>query len=114
MEWLGLICLAVLLCCISYPGRVKDLECKVKKLEKKTKGEQSMSKIIEELLGSVCLINSDEFMGIAGHSQLKCEILAVDDEWIKIGYMDKKNNYKVKILRIDAVNSIELSEITAE
>lgn len=114
MEWIGLICLAFLLFYISYPGRVRDLERKVKKLEKKAKGEQSMSKIIEELVGCECVISSDEFMGIAGRAQLKCEVLAVDDEWLKISYIDKKDNLKVKIVRIDAVDSIELLEITVE
>ena len=35
MEWIGLVCLGLILCYSGYPGRVKTLESKVKKLEKK-------------------------------------------------------------------------------
>ena len=37
MEWVGFIALMILICYSSYPDKVKRLEVKVKKLERKEK-----------------------------------------------------------------------------
>ena len=59
MEWIGFIALAVLLCYSSYPGKVKRLEVAVKRLERKQRGENNMSKLINELVNTECKIKSD-------------------------------------------------------
>ena len=38
MEYCGIIALVLLLCYSAYPGKVKRLESKVKRLEKRQKG----------------------------------------------------------------------------
>ena len=45
MEWFGIAALLLLLCYSAYPGKVKRLEMKVKRLEKKQRGETYMATI---------------------------------------------------------------------
>lgn len=40
-------------------------------------------------------------------------VLDVDDEWIKISYTEKKGNTKIKIMRIDAIDGVEV-DVEAE
>lgn len=110
MEWIGLICLAIVLCYSAYPGKVNKLERKVKKLEKKREGGISMSKIISELVGKECKITTEAALALSGSVEVLAKILDVDDEWIKFTYTDKKGNVKTKILRIESIDSVELIE----
>jgi len=105
LEWMGWFAFTIILCYASYPGRVKKLEDKVKKLEIKQKGDKKMSKIINELVGKQCKIKTeDEII----NENFNCTVLDTDDEWIKFTYTDKKNNIMTKILRIEAIDSIDL------
>lgn len=106
MEWLGLLALGILLCYSGYPGRVKALERKVKKLERKQQGGSDMSKIISDLVGKECKVILD-----SGITQLNCTILDADDEWVKISYMENKKSTapKIKILRIEEIESVEMN-----
>lgn len=108
MKWLGLICLIIIICYSSYPGRVQKLEGKVKKLERKLSGGDDMSKIIKDLVGKQCILTSQEALFFAGNTEVECMVLAADDEWIKFTYTNKKKVKKTKILRIDSVESIDL------
>lgn len=105
LEWMGWFVFIIVLCYASYPGRVRKLESKVKKLQIKEKGDKSMSKIINELVGKRCKIETEE---LVINDNFNCTVLECDDEWIKISYTDKKNNVITKILRIDNIDSIEL------
>lgn len=110
MEWVGWVCLIIILCYSSYPGKVRKLERKVKKMEKKKEGGISMSKIISELIGKECKITIEAEMDIMGNNEVNAKVLEVDDEWIKFVYTDKKGSEKTKILRIDNIESVELIE----
>lgn len=102
MEWAGLVALALMLFYSSYPNKVKRLEKRIKKLEKKQRGEDYMSKLIDELVGKKCKIESDE--------DFVCHVLDADDEWMKISYTDKKNSQITKMLRIEDIDNIEIIE----
>lgn len=108
MEWMGWLSFILILCYSAYPGKVKKLEGKVKTLERKVKGENNMSKIISELIGKECVIKTEEALLFAGNNEVKCIVLDADDEWIKFTYKDKKGVEKIKILRIDSLDSVEL------
>ena len=108
MEWVGWMCLIILLCYSSYPNKVKKLESKVTKLERKQKGESQMSKIITGLIGETCKIKTEEALFFADNTEVECKVIDADDEWIKFTYCDKKQNMKTKILRIDSIENIEL------
>lgn len=108
MEWVGWISLIVLLCYSAYPGKVMKLESKVKRLERSQKGDMQMSKIISELIGKSCKIKTDEAFALVGSEEIECDVLDVDDEWIKFRYIDRKKNQITKVARIDSIESIEL------
>ena len=107
MEYCGIIALVLLLCYSAYPGKVKRLESKVKRLEKKQKGDNYMSQLI---VGEQCTIKSEAILNFAGKTELSCTILDADDEWMKICYTDKKNKQVTKLLRIEAIDEIEIEE----
>lgn len=71
-------------------GKVKRLETKVKRLEKKQRGVAYMSKLINDLVGKQCIIRSEFIFSFAGKTELSCKIIDADDEWIKICYTEKK------------------------
>ena len=107
MEWFGIIALILLLYYSAYPGKVKRLETKVKRLEKKQRGVAYMSKLINDLVGKQCIIRSEFIFSFAGKTELSCKIIDADDEWIKICYTEKKDKQVVKLMRIENIESIE-------
>ena len=107
MEWFGIVALLLLLCYSAYPGKVKRLETKVKRLEKKQRGMAYMSKLINDLVGKQCIIRSEFIFSFAGKTELSCKIIDADDEWIKICYTEKKDRQIVKLMRIENIESIE-------
>lgn len=66
MEWFGIVALVLILCYSAYPGKVKRLETKVKRLEKKQRGVAYMSKLINDLVGKQCIIRSEFIFSFAG------------------------------------------------
>ena len=107
MEWFGIVALLLLLCYSAYPGKVKRLETKVKRLEKKQRGVAYMSKLINDLVGKQCIIRSEFIFSFAGKTELSCKIIDADDEWIKICYTEKKDKQVAKLMRIENIESIE-------
>jgi hypothetical protein len=112
MEYLGVVAFVLVLSYSGYLKRVKKLERQVKELKRSIKGESAMSKLISELKGKVCLIKDEDENAILtiGSSSIECNVIDVDDEWIKISYKDKKDIIKTKIMRIESIGSIELIE----
>lgn len=110
MEWIGLVALVLVLCYSSYPGKVRHLESVVRKLERKQKGENEMSKLISNLVNQEIIIKSDDALQLVGKTELLCNVLDADDEWIKVRYMDKKNNQITKLLRIENIDEVEIVE----
>ena len=62
MEYFSVFVFILMLAYSSYPGKVRRLEAKLKKMEKRQKGENVMSKMINELVGKQCRIKPDEEM----------------------------------------------------
>lgn len=109
MEWIGWLCFCIILAYSSYPGRVKKLEKKVRKLEKKKEGgNNSMSNMIKELVGKECKIFLDDDNVFSELSDQVVQVVEVDEEWMKISYADKKKNEKTKIMRIEDIQSVEI------
>lgn len=83
--------------------KVKQLQSKVNKLQKGLKGENQMSVLLKELVGSKAKIRFDEeFMTIYEYS-----ILAVDEDWVKISRELANGELDTKLVRVD--NIIDLS-----
>lgn len=110
MEWIGFVAFIWMLCYSSYPDKVKRLEAKVKKLERKQKGENDMSKLIQELVNKNCKMRTGDALQLVGSDKIQCFVLDADDEWIKIRYEDKKKNQVTKLLRIESIEDVEIME----
>lgn len=108
MKFLGFITFILLLSYSSYPTKTKRLEKELKILKRNIKGGNIMSKIIRDLKGQKCLIKCTEALFTVGDTSMECNVIDVDDEWIKISYSDKKKVEKTKNIRIDTIESIEL------
>ena len=113
MEWVGWFwiiigCVCPFFSCFLYPDKVKKLEKEVKKIKGNKKGEYSMSNIISKLVGEKCTITTEEVL-FSGNGECDCDVLEVDEEWVKVSYCDKKGNSKIKILRIENIVDIEIS-----
>lgn len=67
-----------------------------------------MSKIISSLVGERCKIKIDEALHFNGIMDVVANVLDVDDEWIKFSFIDKKGVTKIKVLRVDSIDSIEV------
>ena len=67
-----------------------------------------MSKLIEGLVGCRCRITSDEGIAITGNTEIDCQVLDCDGEWVKLRYTDRKKREKVRLMRIENISGVEL------
>lgn len=110
MEWVGLVSLVLVISFIGYPARIRKLEHKLAKIERKSKGENDMSKIINSLVGKQCKIKTEDGVWLSGNPEIRCTVLDADDEWMTISYTDKKEKTFTKIIRIESIDSVELAD----
>lgn len=82
---------------------MKQLQARVKKLQKTTKGENQMSVLLKELIGSKAKIRFDDEFSIA----YEYTILAIDEEWVKISRELANGELETKLVRVD--NIVDLS-----
>lgn len=103
MDFLSLLAFFFVITLIDLPSTVKKLKRKINKIELKIdRGESSMSNILKELEGKKCkIIFESDFS-----SKLLCQILDVDEEWIKLLEVNKKGNKTTKIIRVDNIKEI--------
>lgn len=67
-----------------------------------------MSKIIRDLVGKHCIMSCEGALAFAGKVNFECEIVDVDEEWIKISFIDQKKKQTTKIIRIESIDHIDL------
>lgn len=71
-------------------------------LERKRKGNKTMSQFLKEMIGKKPTIMSES---IGTNNWL---VVDVDEEWVKLSITDKKGQTKTKLIRIEDIRSIEL------
>ncbi len=108
LEYFGLIAFVLVLSQIGYSSKIKKIEGELKNLKRKIKGEDALSKLLKDLIGVKCIIDCDGAVVFTGKSEMECEVLDVDDEWVKITYKDKKDVTKTNIIRIESIDNIEI------
>ena len=81
--------------------KVKKLENKIKKFERKEKGNTEMSRLLKELIGRTPVIVGQLF---GTHNW---EVVDVDEEWVKLRRVDKKGKEKFKLQRIEDIQTIQ-------
>ena len=98
--WLSFIPLLFLI----YTGsekKIKRLNKHVKRLEKQVKGNQDMSRLLEELKGQTATVTVD---GVG----FEYEIIDIDEDWVKLTRVIHKQQRETKLVRIEDIQGIQL------
>ena len=86
---------------IYHSQKVKKLENKIKKFERKEKGNTEMSRLLKEMIGRTPVIVGQLF------GTDNWEVVDVDEEWVKLRRVDKKGKGKFKLQRIEDIQTIQ-------
>ncbi|HGZ3656617.1 TPA: hypothetical protein ACOKUI_000404 [Streptococcus pneumoniae] len=81
--------------------KIKKLENKIKRLERKEKGNAEMSRLLQEMIGKEPIITG-VYIGPDNW-----EVVDVDEEWVKLRSVDKKGKEKFKLQRIEDIQTVE-------
>ena len=81
--------------------RVKKLENKIKRIEQKQKGNIEMSRLLQEMIGKKPTIIGELF------GTNFWEVVDVDEEWVKLRYVDNTGKEKIKLQRIEDIQTVE-------
>ena len=86
---------------LDHTQKVKKLENKIKKFERKEKGNTEMSRLLKELIGKKPTIFGQVF------GTDNWEVVDVDEEWVKLRRVNKKGKEKFKLQRIEDIQTIQ-------
>lgn len=86
---------------LSHTQKVKKLENKIKRIEQKEKGNIEMSRLLQEMIGKKPTIIGELF------GTNFWEVVDVDEEWVKLRYVDKTGKEKFKLQRIEDIQTVE-------
>ena len=67
-----------------------------------------MSGMLMELVGRRCSIVNDMEDYLTGSPDITCHVIAADDEWIKIAYVDGDGRHVTRLERIETVESVKI------
>ncbi len=81
--------------------KIDKLERKIKHIERYNNRGNVMSKVINDLVGMDCIIDSDDLY------DEKCRIEDFDGEWIRLLVYGKKEN-KIIVVPIDTIEKFEI------
>ena len=81
--------------------KIKKLNKRIKRLEKQVKGNQDMSRLLEELKGQTATVTVNGF-------GTKYEMLDIDEDWVKLSRVNNKQQSETKLVRIEDIQGIQL------
>ncbi|WP_078465720.1 hypothetical protein [Streptococcus pneumoniae] len=81
--------------------KIKKLENKIKRLERKEKGNAEMSRLLQEMIGKEPIITG-VYIGPDNW-----EVVDVDKEWVKLRRVDNTGKEKFKLQRIEDIQTVE-------
>ena len=79
--------------------KIKRLNKRIRRLEKQVKGNQDMSRLLEELKGQTATVTVD---GVG----FEYEIIDIDEDWVKLSRVIKQHRV-TKLVRIEDVELIQ-------
>ena len=82
--------------------QLEMLDRRIRRLENKINGGNTMSKILETLIGQDVTMN-------IGYEEIKCRVLDCDDEWVKLMVYSKKKDITV-IRRVSEISKVTLDK----
>ena len=81
--------------------KIKKLNKRIKRLEKQVKGNQDMSRLLEELKGQTVTVTVNGF-------GTKYEIMDIDEDWVKLTRVINKQLSETKLVRIEDIQGVQL------
>ena len=81
--------------------KIKRSNKPIKRLEKQLKGNQDMSRLLEELKGQTVKVTVNGF-------RTKYEIMDIDEDWVKLTRVINKQQSETKLVRIEDIQGIQL------
>ena len=81
--------------------KIKGLNRRIRRLEKQLKGNQDMSRLLEELKGQTATV-------LVSGVGFEYEILDIDEDWVKLSRENKKKEKETKLVRIEDIQGIQL------
>ena len=81
--------------------KIKKLNKRIKRLEKQVKGNQDMSRLLEELKGQKATVTVSGF-------GTEYEIMDIDEDWVKLSRENNKQQSETKLVRIEDIQGIQL------
>ena len=81
--------------------KIKRLNKRIRRLEKQVKGNQDMSRLLEELKGQKATVT------VSGVG-FEYEILDIDEDWVKLTRVNNKQQRGTKLVRIEDIQGIQL------
>ena len=79
--------------------KIKGLNRRIRRLEKQVKGNQDMSRLLEELKGQTATVTLNGF-------GTKYEIMDIDEDWVKLSRVTKQHR-ATNLVRIEDVELIQ-------
>ena len=81
--------------------KIKGLNRRIRRLEKQVKGNQDMSRLLEELKGQTATV-------LVSGVGFEYEILDIDEDWVKLSRENKKKEKETQLVRIEDIQGIQL------
>ena len=81
--------------------KIKRLNKRIRRLEKQVKGNQDMSRLLEELKGQTATVTVNGF-------GTKYEMLDIDEDWVKLTRVNHKQQGETKLVRIEDIQGVQL------
>ena len=81
--------------------KIKGLNRRIRRLEKQVKGNQDMSRLLEELKGQTATVTVNGF-------GTEYEIMDIDEDWVKLSRVNNKQQSETKLVRIEDIQGIQL------
>ena len=81
--------------------KIKKLNKRIKRLEKQVKGNQEMSRLLEELKGQTATV-------LVSGVGFEYEIIDIDEDWVKLTRVNHKQQRETKLVRIEDIQGIQL------
>ncbi|MEK6266039.1 MAG: hypothetical protein N2B06_14910 [Clostridium sp.] len=101
MEYIGILAFILAISNMGVSDKVKKLKAEVNKINSSMKGEKKMSEILKGLEGKRCTL------AISFSGTIDCEVISVDDEWMKVNQILKNDQRKIRIIRIENIQDIQ-------
>lgn len=81
--------------------KIKGLNRRIRRLEKQLKGNQEMSRLLEELKGQTVTVTINGF-------GTEYEIMDIDEDWVKLSREINKQQRETKLVRIEDIQGVQL------